>query len=363
MKKIKILSSEYFTIKQPIIASGVIKKINNIVDSLNNVGVKTKLTVYNPCFKDLIRLIMGLIYSKADLIIIRFPGIIRTVFLFPIILLKRINGNIIIMDLPTPLIVAMQEIRFTSSRFMVIYRWISILIFYPWILLPYSRIIQSGYEHPYFLFLIKSKTKLIGNGIKVSAIKPINFLNFNKGKIIIICVAQLEIWHGYDRLLNSLKTYFSIHENPFQNIEVFIVGDGNEKKNLEHLSQSLGLVDWVKFTGNLTGSELDEVFFKSNLAVASLGSFRVNLKSSSPLKSREYTARGLPFLSADNDPDFQGDVPFLYKVANDSSDLDFDSIFSWYFNLLKSGYDFKRIREYAEVNLDFDNKVKQMFLK
>jgi glycosyltransferase involved in cell wall biosynthesis len=266
------------------------------------------------------------------------------------------------MDLPTPLTVAMQEIRFTNNRLMVIYRWIPILIFYPWVLLPYSRIIQSGHEHPYFLFLIKAKTKLIGNGIKVSSIKPINFLNSNKDKITIICVAQLEIWHGYDRLLNSLKIYFDKHENSFKNFEIFIVGDGNEKKNLEQLSQSLGLVNMVKFTGNLTGSELDEVFFKSNLAVASLGSYRVNLKSSSPLKSREYTARGLPFLSADNDPDFQADVPFLYKVANDSSDLDFDSILSWYFNLLESGYDFKRIREYAEINLDFNNKVKQMFL-
>ena len=181
-------------------------------------------------------------------------------------------------------------------------------------------------------------------------------------KIIILCVAQLEIWHGYDRLLKSVKNYLEKDVKSFKNFELIIVGDGNEKVNLQDLSSSLELGKYVNFTGNLTGQDLDNVFMGANLAIASLGSFRVNLKISSPLKSREYTARGLPFVSADNDPDFPENTPFLFKVSNDNSDINFNNVLTWYFNLIDSGYDFNKIRQYAEINLDFKNKVDQMFL-
>jgi glycosyltransferase involved in cell wall biosynthesis len=355
-------SCEYFTIKQPSIASGVTKKINNIVDSLNSIGVTTKLSIYNTKIKDLYYFICGVVNSKSEIIVIRFPGVNRTVLLAPFILFKKLKGHKIVLDLPTPLIVTLQEIRVTNTLLGVIYRWIPILLFYPWVLIPYSRIIQSGQEHPYFLFTIKSITKLIGNGINVDSIKQVSHENANKDKIVMICVAQLEIWHGYDRLLISLSNYFKTNKNAFKNLELIIVGDGNEKKNLMDMCESLGLANFVTFTGNLTGTELDDVFSKADIAVASLGSYRVNLKTSSPLKSREYTARGLPFLSADNDPDFQTPIPFMYKVANDSSVIGFDGILSWYNNLLDSGYDFNEIREFAFINLDFKKKVEQMFL-
>jgi hypothetical protein len=355
-------SCEYFTIKQPSIASGVTKKINNIVDSLNNIGVVTKLSIYNTSIKGLYYFIHGIVYSKSEIIIIRFPGVIRAILIAPFILFKKVKGYKIVLDIPTPLIVTLQEIRHTNSIFGVIYRWIPILLFYPWVLIPYSRIIQSGQEHPYFLFLIKNKTKLIGNGIDVESIKQVVREKTDKDFLTMVCVAQLEIWHGYDRLLVGLSDYFKNNSDAVKDFQVFIVGDGNEKKNLMDLSKNLGLSNIVTFTGNLTGIELDAIFSKADIAVASLGSYRVNLKSSSPLKTREYTSRGLPFISADNDPDFQSDVPFVYKALNDSTSLDINSILSWYINLLDSRYDFKKIREYAEVNLDFKNKVKEMFL-
>ncbi len=358
----KIYSCEYFTIKQPVIASGVTKKINNIVDSLNSMGMHTKLLVYDTSLIDLFYFISDILFSKANLMIIRFPGVNRTILIFPFIIIKILQGHKIVLDIPTPLIVTLQEIKHTNNVFGMTYRWIPVLLFYPWILMPYSRIIQSGEEHPYFLLLIRHKTKLIGNGIDVNSIKYVYPKIEIIEKITIICVAQLEIWHGYDRILVGLYNYINSSKKVLNKIEIYIVGDGNEKVNLIELCKKLGLENYVNFTGNLTGPELDDVFKKADLAIASLGSYRVNLKSSSPLKTREYTARGLPFVSADNDPDFQSDLPFVFKVPNDSTALDFYNILSWYVDLFNSGYKFNQIREYAMLNLDFSVKVKNMFL-
>lgn len=356
-------SCEYYTIAQSSIASGVTKKIYNTVEAIKLKKISTELKVFNSGISGLLSLAKNLILSKSKLVIIRFPGVNRTIFLMPIIFLMRFKGQKVVLDLPTPLIVAMQEIKQTEKLVGVIYRWIPILLFYPWVLIPYSRIIQSGYEHPYFLIFLRSKTRLIGNGINVKSITQTDLSGVDKNKkIIILCVAQLEIWHGYDRLLKSVKNYLEKDVNSFNNFELIIVGDGNEKVNLQDLSSSLELGKYVKFTGNLTGQDLDNVFMGANLAIASLGSFRVNLKISSPLKSREYTARGLPFVSADNDPDFPENTPFLFKVSNDNSDINFNNVLTWYFNLIDSGYDFNKIRQYAEINLDFKNKVDQMFL-
>jgi glycosyltransferase involved in cell wall biosynthesis len=356
-------SCEYYTIVQSSIASGVTKKIYNTVDALNFRGTATELKVFHSGIKGLVNLVKSLLLSNSSLIIIRFIGVNRTILLMPIIFLIRIKGQKVVLDLPTPLIVALQEIKQTNTLVGVIYRWIPILLFYPWVLIPYNRIIQSGYEHPYFLIFLKSKTRLIGNGINVESIQQTDLSSADRNKkIIILCVAQLEIWHGYDRLLKSVKNYLKSDINTFNNFQLVIVGDGNEKKNLQKLSNSLELNEFVKFTGNLTGSDLDNVFDNANFAIASLASFRVNLKISSPLKSREYAARGLPFVSADNDPDFPNNTPFLFKVSNDDSDIIFKNVLSWYFELLDSKYDFNKVRHFAEVNLDFKNKVDEMFL-
>ncbi len=356
-------SCEYYTIAQSSIASGVTKKIYNTVEALNLKRISTELKVFHSGIIGFINLVKNLLMSNSKLVIIRFLGVNRTIFLMPVIFLMRIKGQKIVLDLPTPLIVALQEIKQTENLIMVFYRWVPILLFYPWVLMPYSRIIQSGYEHPYFLIFLKRKTKLIGNGINVESIHQTDLSRVDRNKkIIILCVAQLEIWHGYDRLLKSIRNYLEKDEKSFKNFELIIVGDGNEKLNLQNLSHSLELQEFVRFTGNLTGQDLDNVFTSANFAIASLGSFRVNLKISSPLKSREYTARGVPFVSADNDPDFPENTPFLFKVSNDNSDIHFNNILMWYFNLVDSGYDFNNIRQYALINLDFKNKVDQMFL-
>jgi hypothetical protein len=353
----------YFSIKPHPLATGVSKKLFYSINSLRSLGFKADLILFESNSFGLFLLIKELLFCDSKNIILRFPGVMRTILLFPFVLYKRIFTKNIILEIPTPLSVAVGEFKSNSPFFKSFCNITFLYLFYPLVLIPYSRLIQSAQESRYFLRFVKNKTIFVGNGIDTASVPFSNHIKiFIGGKIVFIAVAQIEIWHGFDRILYGLKNYYDLFSDVCLNIEIVIVGDGPDRKSLIELSMSLGLEKYVRFPGNLTGIELDTEFNNSNIAISSLGSYRVNLFSSSPLKSREYAARGFPFISADNDADFPASLPFVYNVSNDSSPLNFSLIVDWYRNLIQTDFDSLEIRKFAESNLDFKIKIKDMFL-
>jgi glycosyltransferase involved in cell wall biosynthesis len=237
-------------------------------------------------------------------------------------------------------------------------------LFYPWILYPYDRIIQYSDESRWFSYGLGYRMSLLGNGIDTKSIKPVQMLNsWPNSKLRLIAVASFQFWHGYDRLLIGLKNY--LLETSFSDnylIEIIFVGSGDEDLNLQSLSERLELNDHVKFTGNLSGFELDEVFNNADICVGTLGSYRKNMSKSSTLKLREYTARGLPSILADEDIDFPESVPFIYRTSNDSAPIDFFKLLDWYDNFRSLEIGPSVIRKYSINVLDFEKKIHKMFI-
>lgn len=361
--QIKYKNISYFSIIPPKEASGVVKKINSTVHCLNSLGAKSEFIAFDRGFIGTVKLISCLLFSNSDLIIIRFPGVYRTILLMPFIFISRLSKKKIVLDLPTPLVVSIKQIKYAYSNNYSILRIIPILIFYPWVLFCYNRIIHSGVEHPYFLFGIKNKCKLIGNGIDVNVLPAIKYpKTLENNTIVLIAVAQFEKWHGYDRLLIGLKNYYDKFGLLSRyKIKLILVGEGNEKYNLENYVNKNNLTEFVSFTGNLINEDLNDVFSNSNIAIGPIGSYRVGMYTSSTLKVREYTARGIPFIMADNDPDFAIDVPFILKVSNNDSVINVSEIINWYINLIEDNYDFNTIRSFAVDNLDYRKKILEMF--
>ncbi len=112
-------------------------------------------------------------------------------------------------------------------------------------------------------------------------------------------------WHGIDRLLHGLAASGSPSE-----ATLTIVGNGPELRRLESLTCELGLGGRVHFTGVLTGSDFDAAMASADVGVASVGEHRRGRFASSPLKTRDYLARGLRVLFAGDDPDLRADPPF-----------------------------------------------------
>jgi len=190
----------------------------------------------------------------------------------------------------------------------------------------------------------------IDNGIDMDTIRLKKASN-NKKLINLIAVANINFWHGYDRVIRGMNNYHSYDK---EDVHFYIVGDGPEKEKLIGLTKKFGLANKVHFCGSLSGATLDEVFDISDIAVGSLGIFRKGLKYASPIKETEYCARGIPFITTENQ--VYKDCKFVHFVSNDNSAISISDLVDWYNSNISNIPNFT-IRQFASDKLSWDYQV------
>jgi len=205
---------------------------------------------------------------------------------------------------------------------------------------------------------LDNKFVLISNGIRLEDIK---IKNQNKNNFTnLISIANVGLWHGYDRIIKGLHEYYK--KNLAKEVYYHCVGEGPELENLKNLVKELKLEKYVIFHGTKTGEELDKIVDDSDVAFGSLGLHRIG--AGNPLKSREYCARGIPFVKSYLDPDFPDSFPFALNIPNDDTPVDIDKVINWYEDLTKKHSDYSlEMRKYAEENLSWDAKMKPVIEK
>lgn len=166
-----------------------------------------------------------------------------------------------------------------------------------------------------------------------------------------VAVGSISSWHGWDRLLRGLHVYEGRRSQLDPTVEVTFVGDGPARTSLQVLADDLGLTRRLTFVGLKFGKDLDAVFKGADVGIGTLAAHRKLLSQASSLKSREYCARGLPFVSADHDPAFEG-VDFVFRAPSDESSLDIRSIVGWLSALGDTGPLNEKIRRYAVDHCD-----------
>jgi glycosyltransferase involved in cell wall biosynthesis len=199
----------------------------------------------------------------------------------------------------------------------------------------------------------------IGNGIDITNFQVRDFLKFDD-ELRLLCIANFAPWHGVDRLIKGISEY-----KGETNIILNIVGEGSVIPELKDLTSKLGLEDKVIFHGFKSGKELDKLFNESHIAVGSLGIHRIGLKEASILKAREYCARGIPFISAFNDPDFREDFPYIKRFPADESPIDINMVVDFAKRVLSDDNYSINMNNYAKEYLDWSIKMKKLsdFLK
>lgn len=345
---------------------GIINKVSNTVKALNELGYSANATIFHErALKGSMKVAMALLRAKEDLIILRSDHYTMFIMLLPM-LFARIRGKKVIVDIATPVCVAASEIEGSTSN--ALFKKIKKLVLYitfPISLYPANRVLEYSYESKWFSFGLKNKLMLVGNGALVKsipfrAIKP----SFDNKSLNLLGVAHLVFWHGYNRLIKSIHLYDAMECTSASkiNINFWIVGDGFEKECLMKLVKDLHLENKVHFLGVKEGDGLAECYKNAHVAVCSLALYKKKLSFASELKARDYAARGIPFILACDDYDFQEPLPFIYRCANDDSMIDLDGIVRWYANLEREYDDFTFIRSYAVEKLDYLSKVKQDIL-
>lgn len=193
----------------------------------------------------------------------------------------------------------------------------------------------------------------ISNGIEIEKNPVKKFIEFNT-ELDVLCLANVSFWHGYDRFIKGMYVYYKT-KNKIK-VNLHIVGDGEEILNLKKLTKQLNLEKYVCFWGVKKGNELNEIFNKCHIAIDHLGLHRKGLTELSSLKSKEYCARGIPFILAHNDKVFNN-KEYAHKVLGNEEPININEIIKFsetFVNNLIS----KEMRKYAEkFSWDFIIKI------
>lgn len=159
-------------------------------------------------------------------------------------------------------------------------------------------------------------------------------------------------WNGLDRLINSIDKL----ENPQEKIKLIICGykiDGEipDKKYIEHL-------------GFNNKKEIDLLINNVHIGISTLALHKKHLMEASTLKTREYIARGLPFIYAYTDPDLNEESKeFALEFPNDDSLIDMEKVIEFAKKALEDTYLPQKMRKYAEDYLDYEVKMKKLYLE
>ena len=139
-------------------------------------------------------------------------------------------------------------------------------------------------------------------------------------------------------------------------VKLLMVGDGDDRPDLETLSKSLGLEDNVIFTGSVPHSQVYEFIASADIGVAPIIQHYIIGKLGMCTKAVEYMAMGKAFVATDSSPDLVEDV----KISNAGicTRYDVDDFATAIVNLLENpemaNEMGKRGRQFAEKNYSFE---------
>ena len=207
---------------------------------------------------------------------------------------------------------------------------------------------RGGGRKPFFVFT---------NGVCVEDIPRRKFQEKSSERINLIFVQSvMSTWSGFDRLLFGVANY-----RGGEKVRLKVVGSTG--KYYEDMVIKLGIEDRVVFYGPKFGVELDTLFNDAHIAVGTLGEHRNQLKQATPLKVREYFARGIPVIISYDDEDIKDNFSYVLRFPADESPIDVCRIVDFVKRLYvnESGVEnmTNEIREYAKQHMDYKPKCEK----
>ena len=224
------------------------------------------------------------------------------------------------------------------------------------LLLPFlNRYVDLTLHYGEFSSLFGIPSFGLRNGVDVTSIK-LSDASPQPGKVRLLAVGNWNFWHGLDRLILGLATFYKSGRTSLK-VELTIVGGGRELSSYQALVTKYGLNKWVRFVPPTEGKELDAIFDQADLGVGCLGIHRKNVLLDSSLKHRQYCAKGLPFVLSTTDPDFPDTLNWVHYEKTDDSPISIERLV--HFNKTCQTLPWLRadIRKYAVDHLDWCIKL------
>lgn len=163
----------------------------------------------------------------------------------------------------------------------------------------------------------------------------------------LISVGNERNYHAYDRIIESLHAYKGI-----QRVKIHLVGTvtGTTKALIEQYK----LENSVILYGKKSGKELDEIYDQCNVGLGPLGQHRVGGKKDTGLKTKEYFAKGLPYIYSGDEPTVPDGYPYICKFPSDESLIDLDRVWDFYQSYANDPDVTQKMRAFATENYSWD---------
>ena len=166
------------------------------------------------------------------------------------------------------------------------------------------------------------------NGTNLNTLEVIPHKSIDN-KIHLLSCAFFQRHHGYERILRGLKKYYK--SGGKKDICIDFVGEGFEIQKYKKLSSCKELENRVFYHGKKKGTELDFYYSIADIALSSFAMHSLKLKTSSALKTREYMAKGIPFIAGSKtDVMIKNYCPYYLEFPADNSPIDINKVIEFY---------------------------------
>lgn len=187
---------------------------------------------------------------------------------------------------------------------------------------------------------------------------PVHNIRKPDGTIVLIAVAAMSYWHGYERVIEGMADYYA--KNGTVNIILRLVGEGTETDKYLQLTEKYQLQEHVELLGRIEGEKLNRLYDEADIAIGVLGLYKKNMTYATPIKSGDYCARGIPFVYGYDDGGFSGEESYVLKVSNDSQPINMKEIIDFYNQLKKHNFYVDDMRNYASQKYTWDIILEQV---
>lgn len=238
----------------------------------------------------------------------------------------------------------------------------------------FNLCIDKFYRHTFCKYIDKivtfsNDTKIFGqrtirisNGIDFDSIPLHNRKKTITNELHLIGVAEIHFWHGFDRVIQGLKNYYT--NNPDYKVYFHIIGNfsgDRERIEIENPIKENKLQEYIILHGAKQDAELDTLFNQADFAIGSLGRHRSGINNIKTLKNREYAARGFAFIYSETDDDFDH-MPYILKAPADETPIDIPSLISFCKNQSMSPKDIRNSIHHLSWNEQMKKVCKEMDL-
>lgn len=200
----------------------------------------------------------------------------------------------------------------------------------------------------------------IDNGVDFNNIKQVQKVSKQNNDIILLGVANVSKWHGYDRVIKGMKNYYENNDEPIL-VKFMIVGEGEENRYLKNLVRDYKLDNYVEFLGVKDGVELNELYNSSELAISSLGMHRIGVLKGSTIKTKEYCALGIPFIYGYIEREIDKDFKYALKVDSNDSPIDINEVLGFYSTISLNPNYSKEMHDFAREKYDWKVQMHKIF--